>query len=55
MISKKYKWVLVNENSGACIYFLRKPKKLVNGFMDGYGKRIVGRGLYLATRKEHDS
>ena len=45
----------ISKNLAMVYAFKSACKKLVNGFMDSYGKRIVCRGLYLATRKEHDS
>tara|TARA_R110001606_G_scaffold282969_1_gene431546 strand:+ start:439 stop:618 length:180 start_codon:yes stop_codon:yes gene_type:complete len=55
MISKKYKWVVVNNASGMVTFYTYKPKKIAGGVIDRYGKRIVGRGVHLASRSYYES
>jgi hypothetical protein len=55
VLSKKYKWVVVNTASGIDTFYVDKPKKIAGGVIDRCGKRIVGLGVHLVSRLYYDS
>tara|TARA_R110000764_G_scaffold44940_2_gene101135 strand:- start:4378 stop:4545 length:168 start_codon:yes stop_codon:yes gene_type:complete len=43
----KYKWVVTTK--GGAHFLQNKPREVRGGFMDEFGKRIVGTGVELHT------